>query len=554
MGVNLVEIKRIFKEHINNSLIFLAKDGTKNILRGVMDPQRDDDAVPKSFLKAENITVEPTGNLTAEDVQQALEDHQDDLDQLNDTSVNLQGEYNAATNTPDLDVSPTDVEKGDTYEVTTAGDFFTEAVEVGDVLIAKQDDPAVISDWIRINKNVNLIDFEQILYVGKHGDDTNDGTRPEKAFLTFAAAINEAVTQLFPSDTNRIAIVCEDGGTYSEGIAIPSFVHVFAPNATLIGGQIVNDDSFLHIGRLSTILPTALSKVSGTGDATVICDEIVITGAQLPVLVTFGDLHFKCSRIDCNSIAAIASTSSGELTVDIDHITCNTSPAFGAIAQFGTGDIRGVIRRIEDAALTGGTAFNFGAAGNIDIISNNITCVQLYANALGTLNIISNEITATVNSTGAGATTVKINNPARAEIFEENNAAATVNPGIGTYALYNVTPTAGILNDFTHDGAGRLTFTRTWPGTFAIYAKADVSLAIAGLTQLISGIHINAVLSQGGQARGSKIANTANVSSMVPYKIVTLNPGDIVDLRGANQTNANSFTAEFYNIAIHEIF
>ena len=51
-----------------------------------------------------------------------------------------QGGYNAATNSPDLDSSPSSsIKKGWTYTVTTAGNFFTEAVEVGDVLIAEAD-------------------------------------------------------------------------------------------------------------------------------------------------------------------------------------------------------------------------------------------------------------------------------------------------------------------------------------------------------------------------------------------------------------------------------
>lgn len=60
--------------------------------------------------------------------------------------VNYQGGYNAATNTPDLE-SGTGVLKGYMYTVTAAGDFFTDTVAIGDVLIAEVDTPASLADW-----------------------------------------------------------------------------------------------------------------------------------------------------------------------------------------------------------------------------------------------------------------------------------------------------------------------------------------------------------------------------------------------------------------------
>lgn len=65
--------------------------------------------------------------------------------------------YDAATNTPDLDVTAVGVVKGDIFHVTVAGTFFTEDVQIGDTLIAKIDDPAVLADWIRLEKNINIV-------------------------------------------------------------------------------------------------------------------------------------------------------------------------------------------------------------------------------------------------------------------------------------------------------------------------------------------------------------------------------------------------------------
>ena len=69
----------------------------------------------------------------------------------------FQGGYNAATNTPDLDVSPSaSIKQGWTYAVTAAGNFFTEAVEDGDLLIAESDSPTSLSDWTVVQNNVSF--------------------------------------------------------------------------------------------------------------------------------------------------------------------------------------------------------------------------------------------------------------------------------------------------------------------------------------------------------------------------------------------------------------
>jgi hypothetical protein len=71
--------------------------------------------------------------------------------------VVFQGGYNAATNTPDLDSNPSSaIKKGWMYTVTVAGNFFTEAVEVGDSLIAQSDAPTALSDWTTIQNNIDV--------------------------------------------------------------------------------------------------------------------------------------------------------------------------------------------------------------------------------------------------------------------------------------------------------------------------------------------------------------------------------------------------------------
>ena len=69
----------------------------------------------------------------------------------------FQGGYNAATNTPDLDVSPSaSIKQGWTYAVTAAGDFFGEAVEDGDLLIAESDAPTALASWTVVQNNIGV--------------------------------------------------------------------------------------------------------------------------------------------------------------------------------------------------------------------------------------------------------------------------------------------------------------------------------------------------------------------------------------------------------------
>ena len=55
---------------------------------------------------------------------------------------------------PVVDREKDAMKKGWSYVVTIAGNFFTEAVEVGDFLIAKQDAPTTLAHWVTVQNNV----------------------------------------------------------------------------------------------------------------------------------------------------------------------------------------------------------------------------------------------------------------------------------------------------------------------------------------------------------------------------------------------------------------
>lgn len=76
--------------------------------------------------------------------------------------MTFKGSYNANTNTPDIGDATLgiDIAIGDTYVVTVAGSFFTDTVEVGDLIISEvaksSGDSVALSDYVVVNKNIGL--------------------------------------------------------------------------------------------------------------------------------------------------------------------------------------------------------------------------------------------------------------------------------------------------------------------------------------------------------------------------------------------------------------
>lgn len=122
-----------------------------------------------------------------------------------------QGGYNAATNTPDLDVSPSSaIKKGWTYTVTADGLFFTEQVRVGDVLIAEQDAPTTLADWTTVQNNIDLADLTTV-GIGN----VNPGGAIDVAYSNGTATVSVEDS----SATNKGAVIVAAGTGISVGYA-----------------------------------------------------------------------------------------------------------------------------------------------------------------------------------------------------------------------------------------------------------------------------------------------------------------------------------------------
>lgn len=96
------------------------------------------------------------------------------------------GGYDANSNTPLLDATPiAGIKNGWTYVITISGDFFTEAVQAGDMIVANQDNPTTLPHWTVVNKNIADIVQATISAMGivqlATDNETQTGTDTTKA-------------------------------------------------------------------------------------------------------------------------------------------------------------------------------------------------------------------------------------------------------------------------------------------------------------------------------------------------------------------------------------
>lgn len=214
----------------------------------------------------------------------------------------------------------------------------------------------------------------QILHVGKHGNDSNDGTAINKAFLTFGAAIAKAVT-LNPSSSNRIAIYCHDAATYTENLTIPEWVGVLAHAIRLVGNHIIADEALLNVYRLEASSGVAVSKNAGAGKAVVHCPRIILTNAANGIECNAGEIDVECETADVENGILIGGNSAGQISGNIQEIEI-TGTGY-AVRQNSTGKIRVMSNSIEDDG--NGTAVYINASAEVTITALEINTNTVWA-------------------------------------------------------------------------------------------------------------------------------------------------------------------------------
>lgn len=191
-------------------------------------------------------------------------------------AMNYKGDYNAATNSPDL-ASPSagTVFEGDVYVVATAGTFFYSlSLSIGDLLIAKQDDPVLVTHWTIFYQTANVVgDLSPQLgaQLDANGFGIGDGTLEILKFGETASAVNEVtITNAATAGSPQISATGDDTNI-DLNIQPKGSGNVILGNYTLDGDQTVGvgQDNYVLTYDNATGNISLEVAAAGGGDALV---------------------------------------------------------------------------------------------------------------------------------------------------------------------------------------------------------------------------------------------------------------------------------------------
>lgn len=301
----------------------------------------------------------------------------------------------------------------------------------------------------RAPDNPSFYSAQQIVYVGQHGSDTNDGTSMGTAKLTIANAITTASAQV-PSASNRFVIYAEDDGIYAEDIVLPSWVSIWMPNAVLQGQSA---QSAVVLVANTAVKFREVEGASGqwvflksdsTGIAYIDVDVVDVGVGGVGVLnlgTSPGALYYyvRTTNVSAGAIG-IGDTSQdqGHIHVECGDVYLIGAAAFG-IARIGNGSIVGFIAHVLE--LGDGIGSGTGIAvlgGEIDLVMNDLAANTAYTVASGaTLRLDVGDRDLTGSEINAG--TVRITSRADDSAFHnpksvEGNQTAIASGG-GTVVL-----------------------------------------------------------------------------------------------------------------------
>jgi hypothetical protein len=253
---------------------------------------------------------------------------------------------------------------------------------------------------------------EQILYVGKHGDDTNDGKSINKPFLTFTAAI-AAATALTPAADNRISIKCVDAGSYTEDLTVPEWVGILAESAELIGSHGITQNCLIQCFRLNVPAGgTGITKNGSGGTGNAFCEFVNLNGNAIGFLCLSGEFNIRGQVINVDTGVGIGSLSTNIIHASFRNININGAGGVGIGISSITGMVSAGVDCIEGVnasstcllALNGGmlcincssikgtdVAYNVDATSALKLVASSFQGTKILA-AGGIANTLLGEL------------------------------------------------------------------------------------------------------------------------------------------------------------------
>lgn len=184
-----------------------------------------------------------------------------------------------------------------------------------------------------------IIAFDDVVYVSALGDDSDSGERITEPKATLSGALTAAAAKS-PSSTNVIAIVCNDGSTFTGNFSLPQFVSLQMPNANLTNtsGTVLTmaDFTFANVGQItadgaSTI---GVAKTSGQLGSKLITQNLNCLNGATGVSHggTSANFVVDASTIQGNgTLVSNTASGTGQLFVKIDAINLSGTNAKGIL-------------------------------------------------------------------------------------------------------------------------------------------------------------------------------------------------------------------------------
>ena len=235
------------------------------------------------------------------------------------------------------------------------------------------------------------VDQIQVVYFGKHGNDTWSGLVPNEAVLTMVQAIVIA-TAMVPAGGNQVCVECLDAGTYIESPTFPEYVHLEAPHIVLLGDLTFVSGCSINIGSVLPTTAVAFS-CSGNGEAYLKFKVMgVLFGAsRFGVLYTAGtgNLYVEFDSMDGGALG-FGNLGSGLVSVRGCRYESDYVNAIG-IGIITTGEIEAII---SDIYVPNGTGLYTRTSGRINVMVNHINAGIPWSVGAGSyLDATINEVT-----------------------------------------------------------------------------------------------------------------------------------------------------------------
>ena len=410
---------------------------------------------------------------------------------------------------------------------------------------------AVTNGANTVNLETLGVSQDNIFYVGKHGNDVNDGLTINKAFLTFSAA------QVAASSGD--VVWCADDGTYTENLTGVSGISIYAPNATLAGAHTVTTDNHWTFRQMDVATATTgITMATAAQRAFVTLSSMVVAGTGIGVICTDGNLLLSIDFIEIDDGYFIGSTTADEVQVQFGelHIT-GTGTAVAGVTGCSIYLNGGSIR---NSGVGDGTVFETTGAG-APLISANVSMVyteklsDITAGSVVNLNVGS--LTGALVEAAAGKVIIggatKIEGvpigvitpstgtftTANATTFDTNVAAAGVTLA-GTSLVADGTD-ADIDINITPKGLGFVNLGNTTAlGVIADSfetSDTDAGLNLSGTSLVAQGDDVSINVTITAKGVGQVIINDLNISELGTGTLRSDASGDISSL--ADGTNGN---------------